>query len=134
MSAKKFGLSNIIKPLLNVLFGSCQYILPILIKNSRLLVKPNNHLSTKPKLATFFGIGTISLLLFSFNLSNHMFMQRFGAIAVFYYEHWTIYTFFYFFKKVNFLPRKLVFLVVGYLKTMNPGSSALFMFKLICKN
>ena len=52
----------------------------LLFKNLRFFVEPNGHLSTKLKLAAFFGTGT-------------RFYAKFEAIAVFYYEQSSIYIF-----------------------------------------
>ena len=52
----------------------------LLFKNLRFFVEPNGHLSTKLKLAAFFGTGT-------------RFYANFEAIAVFYYEQSSIYIF-----------------------------------------
>ena len=54
-----------------------------LFNDLRLLVGPNGNLSTKPKLAAFFGTGAIYLLWFSFVISKCRLMQILGLLLHF---------------------------------------------------
>ena len=85
----------------------------------------NDHLSTKPQLATFFVERSylINLIVHFYDIKIFVY-ANFGTIAVFYCDL-KVFTVFYFSKKVNFWPQILAFLVVGYLKKMNPRSSGL---------
>ena len=113
----------------NQIISECTYYaLPMhlcnLFNNLRLLVGPNGHLSTKPKLAAFFGRGTICLLLFSFIISKCRFTHILG-LFLYFIMNIEVFTVFLFSKKGWLLATKLIFLVAGYLKKMNPGSSGL---------
>ena len=65
------------------------------------------------------------LLLFSFTISKRMFLQILGLLLYF-NMNVEVFTIFYFPKKVNFLPQKLAFLVVGFFKKMNTACDSRF--------
>ena len=53
-------------------------------------LRPNGHLSTKPKLDAFFGTGAICILLFSSIIPKYRFYANLVVFLVFYYEHRSI--------------------------------------------
>ena len=84
-----------------------------------------NQSNEEDEVDDFFGTGTMYLILFSLSISKKYVFIDFGAIVLFYYEHRSIYIFFILQKRLPFSHKIIVFLVVGYLKKMNPESSDL---------